>query len=65
MRCANCNRYLRNPGVEIELAGRTLVFGPVCATRLRPTKPKRRRVDVVPRTRVRRVQQDDLFMEAA
>lgn len=61
--CAQCRRTLRKPGVEVQIADRTLVLGPVCAGRLLG-KPKRRE-SVIPRTLVVRVQQAELFGEVA
>lgn len=58
MICAKCLRKLSKPGAEITIHGRALMLGPVCAARLMG-KPKRKASTA--RTRVRRVEQADLF----
>lgn len=67
MNCALCHRPLRNPGVPIEIGGVSYQFGPVCAAKMAPPKRKRRESVVLfsRSRRARRVDQMDLFAEAA
>ncbi len=61
MRCARCSRPLRRPGTDVVIGGTVFVFGPVCAAKL---SGKRKKAELVRRTRVKRVDQRDLFAEA-
>ena len=64
MKCAKCNRSLRNPGVDVVIGGMPFVFGPVCAARF-AGKRKKAPDPLYRRPRVKRVDQADLFAEAA
>lgn len=63
LRCARCNRSLRNPGTDVVIGGTVFVFGPVCAARF-AGKRKKAPDPLYRRARVKRVNQPDLFAEA-
>lgn len=67
MNCALCRRPLRNPGVPVEIGGVPYTFGPVCAAKMVPPKRKKRTSAALfsRSRRARRVDQMDLFAEAA
>lgn len=63
MRCAKCNRALRRPGTDVVIGGVSFVFGPVCAAMF---AGKRKKAEPASRrARVKRINQRDLFAEAA